>query len=151
MTIPQSREQRRREQRIINKVSRSFGDKLVEIDIRQWPALVDGRTPKGEGMLRVFRSKHVLVQEYAPPPQDADMVVCRLTVNLIDLDGDRWTDGIGWDQLQKIKNDLGYAAFDAVEVYPRDSDVVNVANFRHVWVLRGLIPFAWRKSLAGLV
>jgi hypothetical protein len=33
---------------------------------------------------------------------------------------------------------------DAVEVYPPAGDVVNVANMRHLWVLRDRLPFAWR-------
>lgn len=138
MSLNHNREQRRAQQRHINRVSKAFGDALVEIPASQW---TEKASP---GLVRVLRSKHVLVQEYAPAAGTGDMVVCRLSILLIDLDGDRWTDGIGWDQLFKIKNDCGYSAFDAVEVHPRLCDLVDVAAIRHLWVLRGLLPFAWR-------
>ncbi len=137
--MSQAREQRRRNQRHIEKVSRQFGDRLEQIDAKDWPRKI-------EGLTRVFRNKGVLVQEFAPAAGTEDMVHCRLSVNLIDLAGDRWADGIGWDQLQAIKNEMGYGAFDAVEVYPRATDVVNVAAMRHLWVLKGYLPFAWRRG-----
>lgn len=46
-----------------------------------------------------------------------------------------WEDGISWDELQRIKHDVGYGDRSAVEVYPRDSDVIYDANIRHLWVL----------------
>lgn len=54
-------------------------------------------------------------------------------------------DGISWDALQEIKGAVGYADRDAVEIYPRDADVVNVANMRHLWITPEPIAFAWRK------
>lgn len=43
-------------------------------------------------------------------------------------------DGIGWDDLQAIKNDCGYADKDAIEFYPRQDKVINNANFRHLYI-----------------
>ena len=40
------------------------------------------------------------------------------------------------------------ADFDALELYPVNSDVVNVANLRHLWVMRDLVSFAWRGAPA---
>lgn len=45
-----------------------------------------------------------------------------------------------------IKRQLGYGDFDAVEVYPKDNDVVNVANIRHLFILNEPLPFIWRKN-----
>ena len=36
----------------------------------------------------------------------------------------------------------------AVEVFPADDQVVNVANMRHLWVLPEPLPFAWEKGLS---
>jgi len=72
--------------------------------------------------------------------------IVRLSVCRTKLAGDRWKDGIGWDDLQAIKNKVGYPDSDALEVYPASSDVVNVANMRHLWVMPAPVPFAWRKS-----
>jgi hypothetical protein len=41
---------------------------------------------------------------------------------------------------------VGFGAADALEVYPRDGDVVNVANIRHLWVLRDPLPWAWGEG-----
>jgi len=44
-------------------------------------------------------------------------------------------DGISWDTLQAIKNEMiGYEEI-AVEVYPSQIDVVNDANIRHLWTV----------------
>lgn len=108
---------------------------LVEIPRSQWP------NPEGP-QLRVLRSREFLVQEYA-----ADgMALVRLSVNVTSMDGARWKDGIPWEDLQRLKAEAGYLMHDAVEVFPRATDVVNVANMRHIWIMRELIPFAWRKS-----
>jgi hypothetical protein len=72
--------------------------------------------------------------------------LCRLSVNIAARSGERWAEGITWEQLQQIKRQVGYGEFDAVEVYPDDDDVVNVSNMRHLWILEpGSLPFAWRK------
>mgnify|MGYP000184382511 CR=1 FL=1 len=91
---------------------------------------------------RVWRSRHFLVQEYS----EARPVNVRLSVSRTTLDGDRWKEGIGWDELMHIKAAVGYAGFDAVEVFPAERDVVNVANMRHLWVLAEPLPFAWRSD-----
>jgi hypothetical protein len=33
---------------------------------------------------------------------------------------------------------------DAVEIYPADKDIVNVANMRHLIVLPAPFPYTWR-------
>lgn len=96
--------------------------------------------------LRSWRSRYFLVQEY---PVSDPMVLVRLSVNraerMMTPDGERWKDGISWDELQNIKGQCGYAAHDAIEIYPPYCDVVDVANIRHLWILREPLPFAWRK------
>lgn len=57
----------------------------------------------------------------------------------------RWADGITWDELQQIKAECGYVDMDALELYPIAADVVNVANLRHMWVMRDPVEFAWMR------
>lgn len=73
-------------------------------------------------------------------------MLVRLSVlrTTLDPQAGRWVDGITWDELQSIKAECGYGQHDALELYPPDSDVVNVANLRHLWVMRELQTFAWR-------
>lgn len=42
---------------------------------------------------------------------------------------------ITWDQLQAIKSLVWGQDVRAVEVFPRDADVVNTGNYRHLWRL----------------
>lgn len=129
MSIVTSRAQRREMARISAKLPLA----LQLVPRHEWP------NPSGP-QLRVWRSRHFLVQEYhAPEP-----ACVRLSVNRTELAGDRWTENISWDELQDIKAQCGYPMADAVEVYPSAGDVVNVANMRHLWVLRERLAFAWR-------
>lgn len=109
------------------------------VPLTEWPPHVCGI-----GVLRVWRSRDFLVQEH-PAPEPA---IARLSVNRTVLDGDRWADGITWDELQAIKAQCGYGNRDAVEVYPSARDEVNVANMRHLWILWEPLAFAWRRRVA---
>lgn len=135
MTIHANRAQRRQLERDNAKLPK----RLTVIPPAEWPmAVATANTPP----VAVWRSRSFLVQKYlAPAPAIARLSVLRTTVV-----GDRWADGISWDELQDIKNELGYFAHTAVEVYPPMRDVVNVANIRHLWVLDGPLPFAWRSG-----
>lgn len=42
---------------------------------------------------------------------------------------------IGWDDLQRIKNELAGESIVAVEVFPRASDLIDQAPMRHLWCL----------------
>jgi hypothetical protein len=113
-----------------------FPAKLTEIPRWEWPAAA----PPDPKRMRIFQSRDLLVQEFF----EGDQIV-RLSVNVVRLRGDgRWEDGITWDRLQAVKDALGYAERDAVEVFPAQRDLVNVANMRHLWVLPYRLPFAWR-------
>lgn len=93
--------------------------------------------------IRVLRSKHFLVQVYA----EAEGMT-RLSVSRTIPGHNGWGDKITWDELQQVKTEACYGERDAVEVYPPDFDVVNVANMRHLWVYPegSIIPFAWRRK-----
>jgi len=115
-----------------------YGEKFVELSL-------DGQK-RGIGVRRALRNRHFLVQEYEPP-EKAPHILCRLSVNRAVLnDSGGWLDGITWDQLQAVKAAVGYHAHDAIEVYPRQGDVVNVANIRHLWVLREPLAWAWGEG-----
>src|SRR5690606_15920558 len=92
----------------------------------------------------VWRSRDFLVQGVKEPAGIIRLSICRTN---LDRKGD-WTDGITWDQLQRLKSEAGFGDLDAVEVYPAASDVVNVANLRHLWVFPAPLPFAWRNNRA---
>lgn len=135
MSILTSRAQRRELQRQNAKMPREL--RLVPRE--QWPL----EHQRG-AIVRVWRSREFLVQEYA----ERAPVLVRLSVlrTTVDPQAARWVDGITWDQLQQIKAECGYSDHDALELYPIDADVVNVANLRHLWVMREHVAFAWRNA-----
>lgn len=59
------------------------------------------------------------------------------------LPNGRWDDGLVWDELQEIKRQLGYGNSQAVEIYPEDRNIVNVADMRHLWVLPARLNLGW--------
>ena len=119
--------------------------RLMAKENAKWPAALREvpriEWPNRDGpQLRVLRSRDYLVQEFTAPAP----AIVRLSINRTSIAGDRWTDGIAWEDLQRLKCEAGYPDHDAVEVYPAQDDVVNVANMRHLWVLSDKLPFAWR-------
>ncbi len=111
----------------------AWTDALTIVPPSEWPPR---RPEHGERPVEVWRSKSWLVQIYnAPEPSLGRITVRRPS-------GDP---GISWDELQAIKAAVGFASAWAVEVFPDEAEVVNVANMRHLW----LVPepgFAWRRS-----
>lgn len=129
MSIVTTRDQRR-------QLARDNAKQPIELQIvprDQWP------NPSATH-LRVFRSRDFLVQEFAgSAPASVRLSVCRTT-----MAGDRWQDGISWDDLQRLKRECGYGELWAVEVYPPDSKTVNVASMRHLFLVpESSVPFAW--------
>lgn len=95
------------------------------------------------GCYDVWCSKTLLVQLY----EATDRSPVRMSVFRVGemIDG-RFPDGISWDELQQAKSEVGFGDIDAVEIYPRDSDVVNVANARHLFLIPEGVPFRWKSE-----
>lgn len=122
----------RQERRKTNKKMRIDAAKfLMRVPVDQWPS-------KPPGLIAAFRSKKFLVQIYEE--KDCQRLsVCRSEVKI-----GGWKENITWEELQGIKRELGFGDKLAVEIYPRDKDIVNVANMRHLWIVDGL-SMGWRK------
>lgn len=114
---------------------------LVRMPRDSWGPLMCSE-PK---LIEVWRSRDFLVQVF----NEGDGVT-RLSVNrtTVQLAAARWEDGITWDDLQRLKRECGRGAACAVEVYPSDRDIVDIANMRHLWCLPNTPGFVWRKTLA---
>lgn len=92
--------------------------------------------------VRAWRSDRFLVQQFAAENGAERLTICRAA---IDETTGRWIDGITWDEIQGIKSEIGFGDKWAVEVYPPDAAVVNVANMRHIWLV-DQPAFAWKKE-----
>lgn len=101
--------------------------------------------PEGEwpfsypSMREVYRSQKYLVQVHEEPNGLVRLSICRTSQK----GKGQWKDGLTWDELQQIKADIGYADWYGVEVYPRQEDVINVANMRHLWLTREPLGIGW--------
>ncbi|SUD94267.1 Uncharacterised protein [Ralstonia mannitolilytica] len=98
---------------------------------------------KADNLIEVWRSREFLVQVF-----DEGQGILRASCNrpVYDAATNRWEDGITWDELQRIKREIGRGHLDAVEVFPADRDIVNVANMRHLFIFDKPLPYAWRKT-----
>lgn len=125
----------RRQLQALERENARWPETLREIPRDEWP-----RQPAN--VLAIWRSRRFLVQVYDEGGGLVRLSICRTTV---DAGAGRWHDGIGWDDLQRLKSECGFGHRDAVELYPADRDVVDVANMRHLWLPPVPVWFAWRK------
>lgn len=84
-------------------------------------------------LLAAHKNNIYIVQVYRRATTDGDAL--HLAVRRLDE-----SDGISWDDLQRIKNEIAGADRIAVEMYPEDSEVVDQANLRHLFVLPAGTP-----------
>lgn len=90
-----------------------------------------------------WESREFLAQMYDVDPfQGIDtrrLSVCRVTLK----DDGHWEENLSWEELMRVKREIGFGDWYAVEIYPRDSDIVNVANMRHLWILAAPLGLGW--------
>lgn len=97
--------------------------------------------------VRAWRSREFAAFEFREGDENQHV---RITVNRSEIDNEgNWRDGITWDDLQRVKREIGYGDRMAVEIYPPDHDIVNVANMRHLWLIDSL-PFGWKNQATCL-
>lgn len=125
----------RRQQRAENRaLLKTKNKELTEVPHEEWPTFPYGKIP-----MNIWVSKDYLVQMHISYPDMIRLSVCRSKVK---TDGG-WEDGLTWDELMDIKRELGFGGWYGVEVYPRDIDIINIANFRHIWLMPVPLPIGW--------
>jgi hypothetical protein len=133
-----SRTERRTLARETRKQATAWPARLAPIPSSEWPPHRQGPRP-----IALWRSRAFLVQMYAAKPLDG-VEVRQLTVNRVTLGvTGHWDPNISWDELQACKRETGHGDWYAVEVYPRDRDLVHVANMRHLWLLAEPLGIGW--------
>jgi hypothetical protein len=120
--------------RALQKQNRTRTERLEEIPAPPFDA-------RSKPPLRAWASRTLLVQLF-----DNDGTL-RLSINRAEIDNNgMWRDGITWDELQSAKSEIGYGDHWAVEIYPPNDKVVNVANIRHLWILPHAPEFGWNNK-----
>lgn len=124
---------------------------LLKKENHKWPAMmrrlsIEETPDRPPSVKEIWRGKEFLAQTY----ETTDPNITRVSVNrtCIDVTNRRWRDAITWDDLQEVKRQVGFGNHDAVEVFPADKDLVNVANIRHLFVFEKDYPldFIWRAG-----
>lgn len=124
----------RTQRRLAKKRAASFPQGLTEVPAYMWPA-----DASSSNRINFWCSRSYLVQAFTEQSS-----VIRLSVNYTEPETDDWADGMTWDELMEIKRQCGYGDWVAVEIYPDDGNIVNVANMRHLWLLPNPPEFMWR-------
>jgi len=109
---------------------------LTEIRRDLWPMSQTKQT-------HVWHSRKFLVQMFDETPfQGID--TRRISVSRVTLKNDgRWDEHIEWEELMQVKREIGFGHWYALEIFPRDVDIVNVANMRHLWMLVAPLQLGW--------
>lgn len=137
-----NREQRRAMIRDQHQHVRALPARLTPVPHEEFPTLPH---PGAKAPLRIWRSSKYLVQQFDAANPVFPMLI-RLSINRTRMGANgHWEDGLTWDELQAIKTEIGYGDWYGLEVYPPDSQVVNVANIRHLWLMPTSLPIGWVK------
>lgn len=124
----------------MRKQAAAWPEHLAAVPESEWPHRPEAVRPRS-----VWRSRHYLAVVYGEPALNG-VEVRRLSVNRVTIRGDgHWDQGIPWDDLQRCKRETGHGDWYAVEIYPRDRDLVHVANMRHLWLLAEPLAIGWFK------
>lgn len=117
---------------------------LTVVPCDLWPAIAT-TVPEDERPVQVWRSMLFICMEFR------DCGHQRLTIHrsVLESGGRNWLAGISWDELMAVKDQAGFGDRWAVEVYPPTSQIVNVANMRHLWLLPEPPPYGWRDARAA--
>lgn len=136
-----TRNERRLLAKQIEKGNKRWPSRLVQVPREEWEE-AERNSPHGKPRLEVWRSRNFLVQVF-----EEDNGVQRMSVlrSRFVVHSNRWDDAITWDELQRCKQEIGRGDVYAIEIYPRDVDLVNVANMRHLWLLPQPLTIGWFK------
>jgi len=126
----------RQQRKTLRRGNAQWPAHMIPVDKSEWPAWAK----EGGSRIAVYRSFKFLAQVFS----ENDGII-RISVNRAEFVADGWGENISWDELQQVKREVGYGDRFAVEVYPADKDIVNVANMRHLWVLQCPLSFGWTK------
>lgn len=112
---------------------------IQEVQAAPLPAGV----PDSKRPLMVWRSRNYLVQLYSVESVEYPLML-RLSVNRTKVKADgQWEDGLTWDELNAIKQEVGYSEWYGMEIYPPTWNIVNDRNIRHLWLNPEPLPIGF--------
>jgi hypothetical protein len=136
-----TRVERRALARVMREQAKEWPPHLVEVPRETWP---ERRAHMTEYPIALWRSRHYLVQVYRTDSPVDGVEARRLSVNRVTVgSGLAWEQDIPWEDLMRLKRETGHGDWYGVEIYPRDRDIVNIANMRHLWVMAEPLALGW--------
>jgi hypothetical protein len=120
----------------LDKENSKWPEQMKEVPEYDWPHSLQeiGR------LVGVWRSRHFLAQAFGMQDGAARLTVSRTEIT---REGD-WRQDISWEELMSVKSQCGFDKDWAVEIFPPDTQIVNVANMRHLWITKQP-EFAWTR------
>lgn len=123
-----NREQRRALEKVKRQLIASYPDTLEVVPEND---LNIPYSSHPQGIDKIYRSKKYTVSVWNVPAGKK----LSISRNEWDSHTGRYKDQITWDEIMEIKRQVGFGEQNAVEFYPPDSEVINIANVRHIWLL----------------
>jgi hypothetical protein len=97
----------------------------------------------------IFRNSRYQVTVYVREPRDAEHSVFGVIAHLSFKVHDKQPHH-DWRDMQRIKNEICGPEFDAVEIFPAESKLVDSANQYHLFVFQTYkLPFGFQTRLVG--
>lgn len=118
----------------IHRENKRWPAHLVQVPLQEWAHISKKMKERNsEAPDEVWRSRDFVLQKYG---NEKECRPVRLTFSraMVRRDG-HYVDGITWDELMELKRQAGYGDRLAIEFFPPDADIVNVANMRHLFVV----------------
>lgn len=100
----------------------------------------DGRVVGIKGSCRMYMNSRYTVSIFHPDGHD----VWHLSIKRNDGAAVR-----DWRDFQRIKNELLGDEYEACELYPAESRLVDGANQFHLWAINGQFPFGFAERLVS--
>lgn len=127
-----------------NPLVATAGPRLRQVPPEKWPTQ-PGVTPSGkQEIAEVWLSRSYLVQVFIENTGHERLTICRTDL----ASSGRWQEHIPWHVLQRLKAECGRGDQWAVECFPPDDQVVDVANMRHLFLLPEPPAYGWKKPAA---
>ena len=112
---------------------------LMKLPEHLWPPVMAKLSLRP---VEVWLSGDFLAQVYPEIEGACRVTVCRSRKD----DNDEWLADVTWEELMRVKREIGCGETWAVEVFPADPHKVDVANMRHLWLLPEPPPYAWTRA-----
>lgn len=129
-----NREQRRALEKVKRQLIASYPDTL-EIVPENDPNLPYSSHP--QDIEHIYRSKKYTVILWKQGIDHTLLLGQKFSISRNEWDSKdrRYKDGLTWDEIMDIKREMGFGERTAIEYYPADSEVVNLANMRHIFLI----------------